>query len=278
MAGRHSITAKASLDTLNLTQTRAAIAATAFGAMFSMALPATADADLSGAEALAAMAVTEDANQAKQADTPASTTPVTAANTEDGDSASAPSFNLEVENGGNNADLPLEVEVPQEPVIEQAPQQVQVPQQIQQQAAPATTQQIQQQAAPAAAQQAAAPAAADPAPAPASAIGQAVVAYGRQFIGVPYVYGGASPAGMDCSGFVSYVYARFGYSLPHSSSGIRYSGRVVPASQAQPGDVMWWPGHVAIFTGHSQLEAVGYGVRLSENPIRGGATFIRIVG
>lgn len=77
--------------------------------------------------------------------------------------------------------------------------------------------------------------------------GAAVVAYAKQFIGVPYVAGGTTPAGWDCIGYARYVYRHFGIELPSSSWGARYAGRQISASEARPGDLLWWPGHVAIY-------------------------------
>lgn len=127
-----------------------------------------------------------------------------------------------------------------------------------------------------------------PAPAPAPAVqqappqsvsGSAVVAFARQFIGVPYVYGGASPSGFDCSGFTQYVYGHFGISLPRSSSAQGSVGVKIPASQAQPGDLMWWPGHVGIYTGNGQhIAARNPGTPLTEGPIwDSSATYIRVL-
>lgn len=79
----------------------------------------------------------------------------------------------------------------------------------------------------------------------------AVVAYALQFQGVPYVYGGTTPSGWDCSGFTSYVYAHFGVSLSHSSSAQRGAGTKV--SDPQPGDLMWKPGHVGIYIGNGKM-------------------------
>ncbi|TAL41428.1 MAG: NlpC/P60 family protein [Salinibacterium sp.] len=74
-----------------------------------------------------------------------------------------------------------------------------------------------------------------------------------RYQGVPYVYGGASPSGFDCSGFVMYVYAQFGVRLPHSASGIAASGRPIARSAAVAGDVVSLPGHVGIYLGNGRM-------------------------
>lgn len=81
--------------------------------------------------------------------------------------------------------------------------------------------------------------------------GQAVANYACQFVGNPYVWGGTSLThGADCSGFVMSVYAHFGVSLPHSSYSLRGVGRAVSASEGlQPGDIICYNGHVAIYIG-----------------------------
>lgn len=85
---------------------------------------------------------------------------------------------------------------------------------------------------------------------PSGGSGQAVVDYACQFVGNPYVYGGTSlTGGADCSGFVMAVYAAFGVSLPHSSSGMRGVGYGVSVSEMQPGDIVCYDGHVAIYVG-----------------------------
>ncbi|GAA4176696.1 hypothetical protein GCM10022287_24380 [Gryllotalpicola koreensis] len=66
----------------------------------------------------------------------------------------------------------------------------------------------------------------------------AVLAKAKTYAGVPYQYGGATPAGFDCSGFVMFVYAQFGVSLPHSSSQQGHIGQTVSLADAQPGDVI----------------------------------------
>jgi len=66
----------------------------------------------------------------------------------------------------------------------------------------------------------------------------AVLAKAKTYAGTPYVYGGSTPAGFDCSGFVMFVYAQFGVSLPHSSSAQGHIGQTVSLADAQPGDVI----------------------------------------
>lgn len=84
--------------------------------------------------------------------------------------------------------------------------------------------------------------------------GAAVVNYACQFVGNPYVYGGNSLTnGTDCSGFIKLVYANFGVSLPRSSGAYLSVGRSVPYSQAMPGDIICYSGHVALYMGGGQI-------------------------
>ena len=86
-------------------------------------------------------------------------------------------------------------------------------------------------------------------------LGQQVADYAVQFVGNPYVYGGTSLTnGADCSGFVMSVYAKFGVSLPHSAAADRKKGiGVGNISNAIPGDIICYSGHVGIYIGNGQI-------------------------
>lgn len=86
-----------------------------------------------------------------------------------------------------------------------------------------------------------------------------VVDVARKYLGKRYVYGGSSPSGFDCSGFVRYVYRQFGYDLPHSSSAMSAHGKTISKSNLKPGDLLFFRrggssiGHVAIYIGNGKM-------------------------
>lgn len=84
-----------------------------------------------------------------------------------------------------------------------------------------------------------------------------IVLYSYQFLGIPYVWGGETPSGFDCSGFVSYIYARFGYNIGRTTFNQIKAGVSVPISNLQPGDLVFFgkataPHHVGMYIGEGK--------------------------
>lgn len=154
------------------------------------------------------------------------------------------------------------------PVAPQAPVEPQAP-------APAPTQATTQAPAPA---QATTPTPAPAAQAPAPHTSN-IVGFARGYIGSPYVWAGTTPSGWDCVGFVNFVYRNtVGIDTPRNSNVSAWTSRypIIPMSQAQPGDVLVWPGHVGIYTGNNMnIAAWNPSMGTKEAPIYGSPIVVR---
>lgn len=92
----------------------------------------------------------------------------------------------------------------------------------------------------------------------ASASASSIASLAMQYVGYPYVYAAASPStGFDCSGLVQYVYAQAGISLPRTSYAQGSAGTIVSASEAQPGDIVYYGYHVGIYAGNGMMIDAG---------------------
>jgi cell wall-associated NlpC family hydrolase len=113
-------------------------------------------------------------------------------------------------------------------------------------------------------------------PAPAAGeqeqLGVRIARYAKRFVGVPYVYGGMSPRGFDCSGFTAYVYRRFGIRLPHYTVAQYRRGRNVRVRRLRPGDLVFFHGlgHVGLYVGKGRfVHAPRRGTRVRVEPLAG---------
>lgn len=117
------------------------------------------------------------------------------------------------------------------------------------------------------------------APAASAGTGKAAgaVAAASTLTGIPYVWGQASRSATDCSGFVMMAYAAVGIQLPHQSEAMH--AYVTPTSNPQPGDLIFWPGHVAIYAGNGMMyEAQHPGVLSGLYPVRPGGWYGHVKG
>ncbi len=108
-------------------------------------------------------------------------------------------------------------------------------------------------------------------------VADSLLEYAKKFLGTPYVYGGSSSSGFDCSGFTSYVFNEFGYSLSRTASGQQSNGTKVSRSELAPGDLVFFTNsgggvdHVGIYVGGGQMiHAVKPGVGLRYDTIESG--------
>ncbi|HJE78979.1 MAG TPA: NlpC/P60 family protein [Brevibacterium epidermidis] len=107
-----------------------------------------------------------------------------------------------------------------------------------------------------------------------------VLGWAEKGVGTPYVYGGTSQSGWDCSGYTSWVYDHVGVSLPRTSGAQKSAGTIVSESEAKPGDLIWHPGHVGIYAGDGQMYdagSPGSGTSKRSYSWMGDVTFIRVL-
>lgn len=92
-------------------------------------------------------------------------------------------------------------------------------------------------------------------PRPVLTKGERVARIALSEVGVPYVWGGESPSGFDCSGLVRFAYGQVGISLPHSSYALYDTGRAVSRTSLRPGDILFFSGlgHVGIYVGNGRM-------------------------
>lgn len=107
-----------------------------------------------------------------------------------------------------------------------------------------------------------------------------VISIAKQYTGVPYVFGGTTTSGWDCSGYTSFVFNKVGVNLPRDSGGQAAAGQTVSASEAKPGDLVYKPGHVGIYAGNGMMYDAGSsssGTSYRSHSWMGSVTYIRVL-
>lgn len=243
MTGRHAITREAALNSVNTPAGRGLIAAMAVGTAFGVTMPAANAAE--GTTELndaAVLTVKSDAADADAAE--ASTTAVSSP--EDVEWGTRDNIAVENENA-IGVDAQVEIEEEPEPAVEEEP----VAETEATETAAADTETT-TAAADTAAASSSQSSATETASVSSSVSSSAIVNTAMSYVGARYVWGGTTPAGWDCIGFVRYVFAQHGVSIGGYTTSVLSAGTTVPYSQAQPGDILYWPGHVAISVGNGQ--------------------------
>ncbi|MCU9969092.1 C40 family peptidase [Mobiluncus mulieris] len=112
---------------------------------------------------------------------------------------------------------------------------------------------------------------------PTNIAGGSIADIALRYQGVPYVYGGTTPSGFDCSGFVGYVYRQAGISLPRTSWGQGASGSKVSAGEAGAGDIVYYGGHVGIYLGEGKMiHSPRPGERVEVVNVYGSPSYVRV--
>ena len=108
-----------------------------------------------------------------------------------------------------------------------------------------------------------------------------VAAYVRAFTGDPYLYGGTSPAGFDCSGLTQYAYGHFGYRIPRTAEEQYRYFRQIPGADARPGDLVFFHDssgyayHAGIYEGGgTMISALNYSYGVKQTPVSWGGTYV----
>ncbi len=269
MTGRHAITREAALNSVNTPAGRGLIAAMAVGTAFGVTMPAANAAE--GTTELNDAAVLTVKSDAADAGGPEASTEELTTNKVEWNVGSDVAL---TKSGSDEAELKVEYTEP-EPVVEEEP--------VAETEATETAAADTETTTAAADTTAASPSqssATETASVSSSVSSSAIVNTAMSYTGSPYVHGGTTPSGWDCIGFVRYVFAQHGVSIGGYTTSVLSAGTTVPYSQAQAGDILYWPGHVAISLGNGQNVAAwnpGMGTTVGPDSYVGGTpTVIRV--